>query len=84
MTRKKYECTYAEGRGNIRDEGGGVFCRITSKGCSYVDYLFPFGVEVPGKMSKCPAYNIPKDLAKALIAARFDREKSELEEKLGK
>ena len=84
MTRKKYECTYAESRGNIMNEGGGVFCRINSKNCPYVEYVFPFGTEEPGEMSECLAYNIPKDLAKLLITTRFEREKSKLEAKLTK
>ena len=84
MTRQKYSCTYAQNRGNVRSENGGVFCRISDKSCRYVQYEFPFGSEVLGEMNECPAYNISQKLAKALISARFNREKSEFEAKLDK
>ena len=84
MAKQKYSCTYAQNRGNVRNEDGGVFCRISDKFCHYVEYEFPFGSEVVGEMNECPAYNTSQKLAKALISARFNREKSELEAKLGK
>ena len=77
--KQKYECHYAESRGNVRNDGGGVFCRISGDNCIYVAYEFPFGVEIVREMNECPAYNIPQELAKALISARMDLKKSELE-----
>ena len=82
---KKYNCKYAESKGNIADDNGdGVYCNLTDKPCPCVSYEFPFGVELTRNMKNCPTYNASKNIARLIIKHLADVKKSELEKKVDK
>lgn len=83
-----YPCVYAESMNGVGNDDflKDIRCKITGEfQCPLV--LREYDISNPqtrGKMEYCPGFNIPKDLAIAIIKARLEMKKDELEDRLSK
>lgn len=82
MTDKKCDWVYDI---SISSERIPTKCKLTAQPCKGNNsYGFYFDESVNGESKSCPAYNLPKELAKKVQKANLERQKSELEEKFEK